>query len=74
MERPLHDRMPVILDGCDRDAWLAPAAEPAHLKQLLRPYPVGLMEAVEVSPLVNNPRNDGPNLLQPTSRPGTGPR
>src|SRR5262249_44069994 len=56
--RPLHDRMPVTLEGSDRDAWLKADAEPAQLQSLLRPFPPGLMEAYAVSTLVNNPRND----------------
>jgi putative SOS response-associated peptidase YedK len=63
--RPLHDRMPVILDGGDRDAWLAPDAEAVLLQPLLRPFPAELMEAVAVSTLVNSPKNDLPECLEP---------
>lgn len=35
--RPIHERMPVILDPADWDAWLAP--DPAARQSLLRPYP-----------------------------------
>jgi putative SOS response-associated peptidase YedK len=30
---------------------------------LLKPYPADLMAAVPVSPRVNSPRNEGPELL-----------
>jgi len=63
--RPLHDRMPVILDGSDRDAWLNADAEPVQLQPLLRPFPAELMESIAVNPVVNNPRNDRPECLEP---------
>ncbi|MBK7702247.1 MAG: SOS response-associated peptidase [bacterium] len=64
--RPIHDRMPVILHRADFEAWLtaAPEAAPA-LHDLLRPYPADQMTAWPVSPLVNAPSNDGPQLAEP---------
>lgn len=58
--RPLHDRMPVILDAADFDAWLA-----APRADLLRPCPAERLAAHPVSPRVNNPRNDDPDCLAP---------
>jgi putative SOS response-associated peptidase YedK len=58
----LHDRMPVILDPDDYDAWLDP--ERGGL-ELLRPCPAEWLEAVPVSTRVNSPRNDDPGLIQP---------
>ena len=57
--RPIHDRMPVILAAeCER-MWLDPViTEAARLRRLLKPPPSDLMEAYEVSTLVNSPRND----------------
>ena len=63
--RPVHDRMPVILDRAARDRWLAPDAEPDALRALLRPYVDGALEVYEVSRLVNSPRNDLPECLRP---------
>jgi putative SOS response-associated peptidase YedK len=57
--------MPVILDGSDRDAWLKADAEPVQLQPLLRPFPAELMEATAISTLVNSPRNDRPECLEP---------
>ena len=38
--RPIHERMPVILDPADWDAWLAPdRPNPAARQSLLRPWP-----------------------------------
>lgn len=63
---PIHNRMPVILTVPAYERWLTPEeADPQELSALLRPYPPDLMEAYAVSPLVNNPRNDSPNLNKP---------
>ena len=57
--RPIHDRMPVILDPRAWELWLDPGVhEPVRLQPLLRPYPAEQMIALPVSPLVNNPAND----------------
>lgn len=58
----LHDRMPVILSPSDYDRWLDPGVtDPEGVADLLRPY-AGEMRAHPVSSLVNNARNDGPEL------------
>jgi putative SOS response-associated peptidase YedK len=64
--RPLHDRMPVVLDPGDWSTWLAPEdADPVALHVLLdRPTDVEV-DIVEVSPLVNSVRNQGPELIEP---------
>jgi putative SOS response-associated peptidase YedK len=64
--RPVHDRMPVILDGPDRDLWLDPDADPAALQPLLRPY-AGALALHPVSTRVNSPRNDGADLIEPVA-------
>lgn len=62
----IHDRMPVILRQEDEKVWLNPANhETTHLKELLKPFPSNIMEAYEVSSLVNSPKNNSPNLIQP---------
>ncbi|HEX7242624.1 MAG TPA: SOS response-associated peptidase [Longimicrobiaceae bacterium] len=61
--RPIHDRMPVVLDGEARDAWLDPRADAATLQELMRPFG-GALTAYPVSTRVNSPRNDGPELLE----------
>lgn len=62
--RPVHDRMPVILDVGEWDSWLAPAADPAGLQSFLRPYPSEVMAVDPVSPVVNNARNDVPECVR----------
>jgi putative SOS response-associated peptidase YedK len=70
---PLHNRMPVVLDAADWDAWLDEATPPGELRLLLRPAPPETMDAYAVSPALNNVRNEGPELLAPLSRWSDGP-
>lgn len=63
--RPLHDRMPVMLDSAGRDAWLAPATPLAELQALLVPPPEDYLEAWPVSRRVNSPFNEDPSLVTP---------
>lgn len=63
---PAHDRMPVILPGDAEERWLDPASlNDGELKEILAPYPAGLMESVPVSDLVNNPVTDDERVIQP---------
>lgn len=66
--RPIHDRMPVILSEDAWDTWLDPTFQdvPA-LQSLLAPAPDDLLRVYPVSRLVNDVRNNGPELLQPLS-------
>ena len=64
--RPLHDRMPVILDRSDFAAWLDPGnRDAAHLRSLLVPSPVTGWEAIPVSRAVNSPDHDEPDCIEP---------
>jgi putative SOS response-associated peptidase YedK len=63
LAKPIHDRMPVILDGASHDEWLTGPPEAA--KALLAPYPAERMRAFKVSPRVGNVRNDDAGLIQP---------
>jgi putative SOS response-associated peptidase YedK len=63
---PIHHRMPVLLPPRLVEAWLL--AEPAPV--LLRELAEGVadapeVEAVEVGRAVNDPRKDGPELVEP---------
>jgi len=67
--QPLHERMPVILDSVDYARWLDPAfAETATLAAMLVPAAADDWEAVPVSTIVNNARNETPECLQPADR------
>ena len=68
----IHDRMPVVLDPNDWDAWLAAGTPTDQLRSLLRPSPAEPLDAYAVSPAVNNVRNEGSQLLAPLSRWSTG--
>lgn len=62
----IHDRMPVILDPADWKTWLDPAnTDLAELAGLLQPAPDPEIELYPVRALVNNVRNDGPELIEP---------
>lgn len=61
----IHDRMPVILRPEDEPTWLNPAnKDPKLLSHLLVPLDHKRMEAYEVSPLVNSPKNNSIQLIQ----------
>ena len=63
---PIHNRMPVILPQSAESTWLDTGVEDADtLAPLLVPYPADGMEAYVVSTLVNSPKNDVPECLQP---------
>lgn len=67
---PLHDRMPVVLPAAAWDRWLSPLpADPGELTGLLVPADPEPLEVVPVSRLVNDVRNDGPELIEPLSAP-----
>lgn len=62
--RPIHDRMPVILDAKDYDLWLDPTVQkPDPLQQLLRPYQSEAMTCYAVSTQVNKPANNSPECI-----------
>lgn len=63
--RPIHDRMPVMLDPADYETWLRPTHDLSALHALLKPYPAQAMTAWKISTRVNNPRNDDPACLAP---------
>jgi putative SOS response-associated peptidase YedK len=65
MMRPIHDRMPVILDRELEAAWLDASASEDDLAALLRPPPDDLLTTRVVSDLVNDVRKDGPQLIEP---------
>jgi putative SOS response-associated peptidase YedK len=63
--RPIHNRMPVVVPPEAWERWLDPSlSNPAQLQGLLQPFEDDHLEAYEVSRLVNNVRNDGPDLIE----------
>ena len=63
--RPIHDRMPVILDPAMEALWLDPDADEDEIRGLLVPVPDDALLAQEVGDLVSNVREDGPQLIEP---------
>ena len=63
--RPIHDRMPVILDPDSESSWLDPERPPEEILSLLAPAADDLLVAREVADLVNDVREDGPALIEP---------
>ena len=64
--RPIHDRMPVILPQEAEAFWLDKTVEdPLALASVIASYPDDELEAFEVSTLVNNTRNKGPDVMTP---------
>src|SRR5436190_51649 len=63
--RPIHDRMPVVLDPDLEADWIEPGAAEEELMRLLRPAPEGLLVARDVGDSVNDVRGDGPHLIEP---------
>ncbi|MDH3446218.1 MAG: hypothetical protein OEN50_20025 [Deltaproteobacteria bacterium] len=58
--------MPVMLTDNDALKWLAVDDEEiANALGLLKPYPPDKMEGYDVSTIVNNPRNDSPECIEP---------
>ena len=69
---PVHDRMPVILDPRDWDAWLDESASADVLRSLLRPAPAEDLVRYAVSPAVSNVRRRGRRRRTACRRTGGG--
>ena len=68
--KPIHHRMPVIVQPQDYEVWLDPQVQKAEqVQHVLRPYPAEEMEAYPVSVRVNNPRNDDLACLESVKLP-----
>jgi putative SOS response-associated peptidase YedK len=63
--RTLHERMPVILEPDDHDAWLDTSVPPAVAQSLLRPFPDARLAFFPVSQRVNSVRHDDPECILP---------
>ena len=66
--RPIHDRMPVILDPRHFERWLDAKDQDAEaLAPMLRPFAAERMRAYPVGLWVNDARHDDARCLQPAS-------
>jgi putative SOS response-associated peptidase YedK len=68
--RPIHNRMPVVLDPALEAGWLDPEAEPDELLSMLSPPPDDALALREVNDHVNDVRKDGPVLIEPREEQG----
>jgi putative SOS response-associated peptidase YedK len=61
----LHDRMPVILSSAEYETWLdREVDDPGALVSLYRAFPSDLLEAYEVSTVVNKFQNDSEGCIK----------
>ena len=65
--RPVHKRMPVILNGSNAKHWLRLSND--YEGNLLMPFPAEMMRGWPVSQRVNNPADDDPNMVDPVEEP-----
>ena len=69
----IHDRMPMVIDPSAWADWLDPGlTASADVKPLLAPASAAALRSYPVSMAVNNVRNNGPELREPVTDPGTG--
>lgn len=68
--RPIHDRMPVLLERDRARAWLGDAPLPAEeLTALTQPLPAEKLASHRVDPRMNNARHEGPDCVAPWTPP-----
>lgn len=64
--KPVHARMPVILNPENYPQWLdAKEHDTEKLQKFLAPYPADQMESYPVSKIVNTPDLNSPKLIEP---------
>jgi len=64
--KPIHERMPVILDRSSESAWLDPmCSDPDELSKYLVACPQEGLQVYSVSRRVNKPANDDPTCVEP---------
>ncbi len=69
--RPIHHRMPVIVEPEDFDVWLGThESEAEALRPMLGPAPDDLLETVRIGDRVNKVANDDPSVQEPLAEEG----
>jgi putative SOS response-associated peptidase YedK len=66
--KPIHDRMPVILDPGDYDRWLDRDVPGEEVADLLKPAPDDLLETWRVKDMNHNPeanKGERPGVADP---------
>jgi putative SOS response-associated peptidase YedK len=59
----LHNRMPVILRSDQYDVWVDRRADRRRLRERLKPLPASELKMYRVSSAINQPENEGVDLL-----------
>lgn len=68
--KPIHNRMPVIIEKDKRSIWLDREIEdPEILMDLLKPYAAKEMRAYEVTRMVNSPKFNSADCIKPVITP-----
>ena len=67
----IQERMPIIIERTDWSLWLG--EDDGDVTTLLRPLPADRLRIWPIERTVNNVRNDGPELLVPSSLPAEQP-
>lgn len=62
--KPIHDRMPVMLEPDEEDRWLE-ADDSDELKALLDPFPDDLTNAYPITKKVNDASYERPDVIEP---------
>jgi putative SOS response-associated peptidase YedK len=63
---PIHNRMPVILNKNDEQTWLDPNNyDTKALLEFAKPCDSNILRAYQISTLVNSPKNNNQELLNP---------
>ena len=65
----LHNRMPVVLNDDDAATWVLEELSLEQVADFLKPCPDGWLRLAAASPMVNDVRNQGPELLDPAALP-----
>ncbi|HEX9790529.1 MAG TPA: SOS response-associated peptidase [Kiloniellales bacterium] len=63
--RPIHHRMPVIIDPADFPAWLAPGTTAEAALAIVARQPARAFTSYTVSTRINRAANDDPTLMDP---------
>lgn len=61
----VHDRTPVIIDAEREQEWIDESLDEYAIAALCVPNPTDRLQRYEISTLVNNPRNDIPEIISP---------
>lgn len=68
--KPIHDRMPIVLDESSYEAWLDPTVDAEHARKLLAVPSAEGWSGVPVSPHVNKATNDDSGCIEPLDASG----